>query len=151
MSKIASISRRQCRAKESGTEMAVWFEPKVTETLNYSSLTVAWDRSDQSTETKRVNKNVSKSDRTPLADQYPLLRHLRSKLFPAVHWARTLILSFRDSFGQFLLTFSDATVTFGAITHKKITEPNFIIFELFSVIPALWLPNRFVSGINGSR
>ena len=31
------------------------------------------------------------------------------------------------------------------------TEPNFIIFELFSVIPALWLPNRFVSGINGSR
>ena len=23
------------------------------------------------------------------------------------------------------------------ITHKKITEPNFIIFELFSVIPAL--------------
>ena len=30
-------------------------------------------------------------------------------------------------------------------------EPNFIIFELFSVIPALWLPNRFVSGINGSR
>ena len=36
-------------------------------------------------------------------------------------------------------------------THKKITEPNFIIFEFFSVIPALWLPNRFVSGINGSR
>ena len=31
-----------------------------------------------------------------------------------------------------------------------ITEPNFIIFELFSVIPALWLPNRFVSGINSS-
>ena len=27
-----------------------------------------------------------------------------------------------------------------------ITEPNFIIFELFSVIPALWLPNRIVSG-----
>ena len=24
-----------------------------------------------------------------------------------------------------------------AITHKKIAEPNFIIFELFSVIPAL--------------
>ena len=37
------------------------------------------------------------------------------------------------------------------IAHKKITEPNFIIFELFSVIPALWLPNRFVSGINSSR
>ena len=32
-----------------------------------------------------------------------------------------------------------------------ITEPNFIIFELFSVIPALWLPNRFVSGISWSR
>ena len=36
------------------------------------------------------------------------------------------------------------------ITHKMITEPNFIIFELFSVIPALWLPNRTVSGITGS-
>ena len=32
-----------------------------------------------------------------------------------------------------------------------ITEPNFIIFELFSVISALWLPNRIVSGINWSR
>ena len=32
-----------------------------------------------------------------------------------------------------------------------ITEPNFIIFELFSVIPALWLPNRIVSGIAWSR
>ena len=28
------------------------------------------------------------------------------------------------------------------ITHKRITEPNFIIVELFSVAPALWLPNR---------
>ena len=37
------------------------------------------------------------------------------------------------------------------ITHKKITEPNFIVFELFSGIRALWLPNRFVSGTNGSR
>ena len=32
-----------------------------------------------------------------------------------------------------------------------ITEPNFIIFELFSVIPALWLPNQIVSGITWSR
>ena len=37
------------------------------------------------------------------------------------------------------------------ITQKKITEPNFIIFELFSVISALWLPNRIVSGINWFR
>ena len=37
------------------------------------------------------------------------------------------------------------------ITHKRITEPNFIIFELFSVILALWLPNRIVSGITWSR
>ena len=46
-------------------------------------------------------------------------------------------------------------ITIGAknitITHKMITEPNFIIFELFWVIPALWLPNRFVSGINLSH
>ena len=32
-----------------------------------------------------------------------------------------------------------------------ITEPNFIIFELLSVIPALWLPNRIVSEITWSR
>ena len=37
------------------------------------------------------------------------------------------------------------------IAHKTITEPNFIIFELFSAIPALWLPNRIVSGITWSR
>ena len=29
------------------------------------------------------------------------------------------------------------TYTFITMTHKKITEPNFTIFELFSVIPAL--------------
>ena len=29
-----------------------------------------------------------------------------------------------------------------SITHKRITEPNFIISELVSVIPVLWLPNR---------
>ena len=33
------------------------------------------------------------------------------------------------------------------ITHKKITQPNFIIYEGFSAIPALWLPNQIVSGI----
>ena len=27
---------------------------------------------------------------------------------------------------------------------QMITEPNFIIFKIFSVIPALWLPNRIV-------
>ena len=32
-----------------------------------------------------------------------------------------------------------------------ITEPNFTIFELFLVIPALWLPHRIVSGITWSR
>ena len=36
------------------------------------------------------------------------------------------------------------------ITHKIITEPNFIIFELFSVIPVLRLPNRIVSRISKS-
>ena len=35
--------------------------------------------------------------------------------------------------------------------HTMITEPNFIIFELFSVIPALRLPNRIVSGITWFR
>ena len=35
----------------------------------------------------------------------------------------------------------------GTITHKMITEPNFTIFKLFSVIPVLRLPNRIVSGI----
>ena len=29
-----------------------------------------------------------------------------------------------------------------------ITEPNFTIFELVSVIPALWFLNRFVSGFD---
>ena len=37
------------------------------------------------------------------------------------------------------------------ITHKMITEPNFIILELISVIPALRLPNRIVSGIAWAR
>ena len=37
------------------------------------------------------------------------------------------------------------------ITHKMITEPNFIILELISVIPALRLPNRIVSGTTWSR
>ena len=37
-----------------------------------------------------------------------------------------------------------------AIAHNMITEPNFITFELFSVIPALRLPNRIVSGITWS-
>ena len=36
------------------------------------------------------------------------------------------------------------------ITHKIITEPNFTIFELFSVIPVLRLPNRIVSRISKS-
>ena len=36
-------------------------------------------------------------------------------------------------------------------THKIITELNFISFELLSVIPVLWLPNRIVPGINSSR
>ena len=35
------------------------------------------------------------------------------------------------------------------ITHKKITEPNFIIFELFSVIPFLWLLNRLFLELMG--
>ena len=36
-------------------------------------------------------------------------------------------------------------------THKKITEPNFIIFQLILVIPVLRLPNRIVSGITWAR
>ena len=34
------------------------------------------------------------------------------------------------------------------ITHKMITEPIFTIFEIFSVIPVLRLPNRIVSRIS---
>ena len=34
------------------------------------------------------------------------------------------------------------------ITHKMITEPIFIIFELFSVIPVLRLPNRILSRVS---
>ena len=36
------------------------------------------------------------------------------------------------------------------ITHKMITEPNFTMFQLFSVIPVSRLPNRIVSGIVGN-
>ena len=46
------------------------------------------------------------------------------------------------------MTFSFTAHT---ITQKMITEPNFIIFELFSVISALWLPKQIVPGINWSR
>ena len=46
---------------------------------------------------------------------------------------------------------SEITVTWSTITLKIITEPNFIIFQLISVIPALRLPNRIVSGITWAR
>ena len=37
------------------------------------------------------------------------------------------------------------------LPHKMITEPIFTIFELFSIISALILPNRIVPGIAWSR
>ena len=40
--------------------------------------------------------------------------------------------------------------TLTTMTHKIITEPNFTIFELFSVIPVLRLPSRIISRLSKS-